>query len=269
MTARRIVKPQLVSLGLALLALSGCSEAEAAKRVDLQVVADGRGLEPITTDLGYEVELSSAVMVAEDLQFTTAGEAHASLWRRISDTLIRVARAHPGHYQGGEVTGELQGHFVLRFIPGETHEVGTATLLVGQYSAVKLTLAHATSDDVAEDEPLLDHSARLVGSASRDDSTVEFEITLSSPDARQLVGIPFTEEITEATPGPLVVRLLTLDPLEKDTLFDGVDFAVLDADADGQVLVDPAATDTESVAAYNLFRRTFQTHDHFVVQSEE
>ena len=96
--------------------------------------------------------------------------------------------------------------------------------------------------------------------------TFGFEVDLV---ARQLVGIPFTEEITEATPGPLVVRLLTLDPLEKDTLFDGVDFAVLDADADGQVLVDPAATDTESVAAYNLFRRTFQTHDHFVVQSEE
>jgi hypothetical protein len=270
MGASRTVKARPISPAvLALFGLTACSEAEEARRVDLPVVTDGRGLQPITTDLGYQVEVSSAWLVAEDLQFTIAGEAHTSLWRRLSEAVIPVAHAHPGHYQGGEVTGELLGRFVLQFTAEETQAVGTATLLVGQYQALDLTLAHASEDDVAEGDPLLGHSARLVGTAARDDVAFAFEIRIESPAARQLAGVPFAAKIAESTQGPLALRLSTLDPIENDTLLDGVDFALLDSDADGRVLVEPAAVDANTVAAYNVFRRTFQTHDHFVMQLQE
>ena len=63
-----------------------------------------------------------------------------------------------------------------------------------------------------------------------------------------------------------VGQLSPLDPLEMDTLFDGVDFAALDRDGDGRIQIAPDSSDEETVAAYNAIRRTFQTHDHFVVQ---
>lgn len=235
--------------------------------MELPLVTDGGGLSVVTNDLGFEIEVSEARLVVEDFEFTVAGEAHTSLLRRLSDAVVPVAHAHPGHFQAGDVTGELRGHFVLRFAPGETREVGTATLLVGTYQSANVTLGHASSGDVAEDDPLLGHTAILSGSASKEDAVVDFEIGIDSPAGRQLVGIPFEAEITEAGQEALHLRLLPLDPLEMDTLFDGLDFAALDADADGQVRIAPGATDTALVGAYNTLRRALQTHDHFQIQS--
>jgi hypothetical protein len=254
---------------LGLWTLPACSEAEEAKRASLLLVTDGEGFQVITTDLGYEVELTSASMVAEDFQFTIAGEAHTSLLHRLSDWIVPIAHAHPGHFQGGEVTGELAGHFVLRFVPGETHEVGTATLLVGSYKSVNLTLATATAQDAEETDPLLGHTAVVTGTASNADTTVDFEVVMDSPVGRQIIGIPFEEKVSEGADHALALRLSPLDPLESDTLFDGVDFAALDADADGQLGIDPAAEDEPVVAAYNLIHRAFQSHDHFVVEPED
>lgn len=101
----------------------------------------------------------------------------------------------------------------------------------------------------------------------------------------------------------LGVRLLTKDPLEGDTLFDGIDFGALDYDGDGQLtlaeegspetttshfdagtLADAGlleATDAATApdagppdddakqhldAAYHRLKRTFQTHDHFDIK---
>lgn len=248
--------------------LSACSDAQEAKRVELQVVTDGVGLEPITTDLGYEVALSSATLTVDDLKFTIAGEAHVSLWRRLSDAVVPTAHAHPGHFQGGEVTGELPGHFVLRFLPDETREVGVATLLVGTYQGVNLGLAYASAGNVGEGDPVAGHTAALTGTASKDGSALDFQVLIDSPQGRELVGIPFAHEITESADAPLVLRLMTRDPLENDTLFDGIDFALLDGDADGRVEIEQTTPDAASAAACNTVRRILQTHDHFLVQPQ-
>ncbi|HKY40291.1 MAG TPA: hypothetical protein VJN18_30360 [Polyangiaceae bacterium] len=250
---------------LALCSLAGCSGAEEAKRVERQVVTGCDGL-AVTTDLGYEVELTSARMVADDLQFTIAGESHTSMWRRLSNWVVPIAQAHPGHFQGGEVTGELPGHFVLRFEPSQTYEVGIATLLVGTYQSVNLTLASASTEDVEKGDPMLEHTAYLSGIASSQAGTWGFEVVLDSPAGRQLIGILFEEKVAETTAETLALHLSPLDRLENDTLLDGVDFAALDADADGHVLIDSAATDEAVVTAYNLIHRVFQSHDHFMVQ---
>ena len=229
-------------------------------------MTDGSGLAPVNTDLGYAVELSSARIAVDDLKFTMAGEAHASVGGWLSNLMLPLAHAHPGHFQGGEVTGELPGHFLLRFAPGEPQELGTATLLVGTYKAVNLTLSRTASAEVDEADPIAGHTAVLSGTAAREGASFEFDVRLDSPEGRELVGIPFEEAITAQTRHALALRFTPLDPLEMDTLFDGVDFAALDGDGDGYVAIDPEARDEASVAAYNLIRRAFQTHDHFVVQ---
>lgn len=233
----------------------------------LPVTTDGAGLEVVTNDLGYAVEVTSASVVAENLKFTIAGEAHMSLLRRLSDAVIPLARAHPGHYQGGEVTGELPGHFVLRFTPGETESLGDATLLAGQYHSVNMTLTHATEEDAEAEDLLLGHTALLVGTASKDGVDVDFEVVVDSPEGRDLVGVPFDAKVDEDE-RVLVLRLMTRDPLEQNALFDGIDFALLDADTDREVVIEPAATDADTVAAYNHLRRRLQAHDHFIVQQE-
>lgn len=247
--------------------LTACSDAQEAKRVELPLVTDGDGLEAVTTDLGYEVELQSATLSVDDLKFTIAGEAHASLLQKLSNALVPVAHAHPGHFQGGEVTGELPGHHLLRFTAGETREVGSATLLVGTYHSVNMTLSYASEGDAPEADPVVGHTAVLDGVATRAEQSIEFRVLIDSPIGRELVGIPFEQEVTASSHQQLVLRLLTRDPLENDTLLDGVDFSLLDADGDGAVVIEQSAIDAANVAACNTVRRILQTHDHFLVQS--
>jgi hypothetical protein len=266
MTPTRSMRRVHNACWLAACALWACSDAEEADRVELRVVTDGAALTLVTTDLGYEVQLSSASVAARDLKFTLAGEVHASFGRWLADRLIPPAHAHPGHFQGGQVTGELPGSFILHFRPGEVHELGSATLLVGSYKAANLTLAHADDTRVGPDDPLLGHTAALHGVATREGTQFDFEVVIDSPEARELVGIPFEQRISVDTRGALTLRLSPLDPLEMDTLFDGVDFAALDTDGDGHIPITPDTGDDASVAAYNAIRRRFQTHDHFVVQ---
>jgi hypothetical protein len=49
------------------------------------------------------------------------------------------AWAHPGHYSGGDVTGELVGEFILDWIGGDGMALGTADLLAGDYNGFNFT----------------------------------------------------------------------------------------------------------------------------------
>ncbi len=253
----------------ALLALAGCDDAEEPARVELSVVVDSSGIATVETNLGYQVGLSEARVVVENLVFTIAGEAHtASLWGTISDRMIPEAHAHPGHFQDGDVTGELRGRFVVSWLPADSELLGRATLLVGSYKSANFTFALARSDDgLSSDDPLLGHTAILRGQATKAGHTVDFVAIIDSPVGRQLVGAVFELEVTETTQESLGFRLLPEDPLEGDTLFDDLDFTALDSDGDGQLSIDPASTDEAVIEAYNQLRRTFQTHDHYDVRA--
>lgn len=260
------VVPVLCVCGVA---LPACGGPEEAPHVELPVVVDPRGIEPVTTDLGYEVRLTDARVMIENLAFTIAGEAHsASLWKRVSDFLVPPAYAHPGHFQAGDVTGELRGRFELSWLDGSDPALGVATLLVGSYESANFTLLRATeADGFGTDDPLLGHTAVLRGSASKDGTTIDFSVIIDSPEGRELTGAPFDFEVKKTSTEQLGVRLLTEDPLEGDTLFDGIDFSALDQDGDGTLSIGPEATDSTLAEAYNLLRRTFQTHDHFDVRA--
>jgi hypothetical protein len=242
-----------------LLVLGACASAKEPARVELPLVTDSSGLTLVTTDLGYAVEVTEARALLRDFTFATAGEAHAARpWLR----LLPVARAHPGHFAGGAVTGELRGRFIADFTR-DGLALGVATLLVGEYSSVSFVFARASTEDVADDDLLLGHTAILRGSASREGASVDFTFILDSPDDRALVGAPFEMHVTEETSASIGVRLLTFDARSETTLFDGLDFFALDGDEDGLLVVDPASSSEAAVDAYNRLLRTFQTHDRF------
>ena len=230
---------------------------------------DGSAVVPLTTDLGYQVELSAARLTIQDMQFTVAGEAHqTSLLRRMRNALLPRALAHPGHYQGGEVTGELPGTYVVDWLGDDGAELGLATLLAGDYKAVNFTFGRASANDVESADPLLLHTAEFRGTATKAGRTVMFSALIDSPEGRQLVGVPFEETVTSQTGSSVALRLVPIDPHENDTLFDGLDFAMLPAASDGTVTLTPDAQDEALVAAYELLRRTLQTHDHFEMKPE-
>jgi hypothetical protein len=246
--------------------LSACGEPEEAPRVDLPVFVDSSGIAAVTTDLGYSVELTAACAAIEDITFTIAGEAHeASLWRRLSRLVIPAAHAHPGHYQGGDVTGELRGRFVLGWLPEGSTDLGRATLLAGTYKSANFTFTRGA----AKDGELSGHTAVLRGRAKKGGKTVKLTAILDAPEGRELIGAPFELEVREGSRERLGIRLVMTDPLEGDSLFDGIDFAALDADGDGELALEPSSKEKAVLDAYNLLRRRFMTHDHFDIKPHE
>lgn len=231
----------------------------------LEVFTDASGVAPVVTDLGYEVELTEARLVIENLEFTIAGELHTSVLRRLSQALLPSAHAHPGHHQDGSVTGELRGRYVLDWTGGADAVLGTATLLAGDYKAANFTFERgAVTDGLTGNDSLVGHTAVLRGHASRNGETIDFVARIVSPVGRTLVGAPFELEVDAETDVRLGLRLLVRDPFEDDTLFDGLDFSAL-ASGGAELVLEGGASDPALEAAYNLLRRTFQTHDHFDV----
>lgn len=254
----------LAVLGLCALALSGCS-GEEATRVSLPVHVEASDLAPVETDRGYTVELSEARLVVSDLKFAIAGEEHArSGWRRVSDWFIPVAHAHPGHYVGGDVTGELLGHFVTSWLPEAPAPLGVATLLEGDYQSASFAFARATTaDGLPEGDLLIGHTALLRGVAARAGEQRDFLIRLDAVDGEELVGLPFEAGVRAGQPQAIGFELVPENPLERATLFDAVDFARLPLGADGLVHIDSDAVDPAVIAAYARVRAAFQGASHF------
>ncbi len=263
-------------LGLLLLSLghSACDSAREAPRVELAVWSDDSGLAQVVTDLGYTVELTEARLCLSDMAFTVAGEVHsASLWQRVWAALgASRAFAHPGHYQGGEVTGELLGRFIANFTPEMTEQLGTATLLTGSYRAANFSFARASEDDgLGQDDPLLTHSTLLRGRATQGEASVEFEVLVDAPIGRELVGIPFEHRVSENSRERLGLRLLTELTDKSATLFDAIDFAALaalGADGTGALRIDSdVSADSPLALAYIALRQRLSSHDFYEVRA--
>lgn len=245
--------------------LSAACAGEEAAQLTLPVRVDASQLAPVTNDLGWTVTLTQVRLVASSLELTIAGEAHASA-SPLTDLLgffLGRARAHPGHLADGDVAGELLGPTLIDwFAPGE---LGFATLFAGDYEGANLRLALAdTTHGLAESDPLVGHGAYLAGEASRDGRTVRFEARLALPDPAVIVGLPFSLSAGPNTRDTLGLALTALDPVEGDTLFDGLDFgplADLEPTADTPLTLDGPAN--------NRLRRAFFSHDFFNITTSE
>lgn len=246
-----------------------CSPATEVARVTLLVESARPPSTVVTTDLGYSVELEEAWMVVSNLEFTIAGELHTSSgFERWRGFWLGTAQAHPGHFEGGEVTGRLEGRFVIDLLGGG-QALGSATLLAGNYEGMNFTFERGGVVDGLDDtKALFGHTALLRGRASKEHDSIRFRLALDSPQGRRLVGVPFVQHLGPHSTGVIRLRFELEDALEGDTFFDGIEFAALDRTEDGLVWIDAQATEESVVASYNRLLRTLQTHDHFGLEAE-
>lgn len=248
---------------LALCSLAGCDlDSELAPRVTLPVVVDGSGTGELTNAEGYTIRLTTLRVAFENVEFTTSGEMHAALWGPVLDLLVPTAYAHPGHYAGGEVVGEMDGRFVVDWLV-DGAALGDATLLAATYQGANFVFTRARGGDgIASDDPLVGHTFEIAGEAARDGQTWTFRVFVDEDEGRRVVGLPFDLEVDEDTDETLGLRMQLVDPYEGDTVFDNLDFATLDDDGDGAIVVAPG---TDS---YNLLLKQLQVHDHYDVTVE-
>ena len=241
-----------------LLALTACTPSREPVHVQLAVVLDASGIEPSTTDLGWEVELTTARIAASDLQFSILGEMHSDATAWVPGWILGRAWAHPGHYSGGDVTGELAGEFILDWLAHDGMKLGDADMLVGDYNGMNFTFrAAAASDGLAADDPLLGHTAHFVGVARSGETEVAFTAVVDLDAGAQLIGAPFEATIDADATAPIELQLVPTDPEEGTSLFDGIDFSTLEPGTDGIAAIAPGDV------AHNLLRRTLQSHVHY------
>lgn len=240
--------------------LIGCAfDSEPAARTPARIVVDNEGVTAIDTDLGYTIELTRCRVAIDTLEFTTSGEMHASLWSPLWDLVVPNAVAHPGHYAGGEVVGELPGRHVFDW-RDDGALIGEATLLDAQYNGANFSFTRAKVEDgVTPDDPIVGHTFEIVGTATLEDESWEFSVLLDQDEGRRVVGLPMDIHLAGDEEVELGFELFTRDPIEGDTLFDGLDFALLDDDGDGVLVIEP------STGAYNLLRHSTQAHDYYGV----
>ena len=235
--------------------LIGCSDATESPQVQIPVFVDNSAVVTTTTTLGYQVEVTELRIAMKNFLFTSAGELHTAFpWPK----LVQTAFAHPGHFQDGEVLGELRGEYIVDFIASD-RQLGEATLIEGQYTGANFTFDRAPETQLSANDTLIGHTAIISGNATKNNQTLSFTITIDSPVDRELVGAPFEVEISPSTTGRLYLRFHTRDPFEDKSIFEGIDFITLDSDNDSQVDIGPDTNTND----YNLFRRNFQTHDFY------
>ncbi|MBA3549559.1 MAG: hypothetical protein H0T76_24040 [Nannocystis sp.] len=258
MLGKRVTLGVMLGLGVVLGPGFGCTPSQEAQRVQLEVEVDDAALVIGDNDLGWRVELGTARIAVMDLQFSILGEGHdASAW--LPSWLIGRAWAHPGHLSGGDVTGELGGEFILDWTGAGGMQLGTAEMLTGVYQGLNFGFraAAGASDGLVVDDPLLGHTAHFAGTASKAGQVVMFTAQVDIEAGTQMVGAPFEIEVGPTSAAPVVLQLFPVDPVEGLSLFDGLDFAALDADGDGLVAIVPGED------AHNFLRRTLQSHVHY------
>lgn len=255
----KIQPPCLALAGLTSLALACGFDSEPAARTPARIFVDADGITSIDTDLGYTVELQRCRVTIDTLEFTTNGEMHASLLHHAWGLLIPDAFAHPGHYAGGEVVGELPGRHVIDWLD-DGALIGEATLLDTHYEGTNFSFTRAKVEDgVTPDDPIVGHTMELAGTVTLDDESWEFSVLMDQDEGRRVVGLPLELVLSGDEEVDLGLELFTRDPFEGDTIFDGLDFAALDDDGDGVIVLQPDSD------AYNVLRRATQAHDYYGV----
>lgn len=231
----------------------GCTDSEEAARVELPVNTAAAAFAPATTDLGYVVSVEEMQAAVSTIQFTIEGEMHQDV------TTPPGTIAHPGHYAGGEVTGELPGDFILNW-NGQPHDpLGMGTLIVGDYKGANFSFRTAIATDNVP--TLTGHAIHLAGTIAKDATTKPFDLLIDVEVDTAIVGAVFEDVIAKTSTETLAITFYPTDPYENDTPFDDVDFFSLPTTAAGAIEIRPGSE------THNIIRRVLTTHDHYGVSA--
>ncbi len=256
--------PRLAITGSLVTALgASCSLASEPPQLEATIVTSSAQLEPVTTNLGYEVELYSLRIAIRDIEFMRGGEEHAHEPRfRLRDLFVKTAHAHPGHGVGGEVVGELSGDRIAHWT-GDDVVLGDALLLAGEYDGANFSFREAGEDDALDpDDPLAGHTAHLKGTATRDGESIEFEAAIAIDDLDEpLLGVAFQAELFDEGAHTIAFEMLATDFFGR-TFFDGVDFESLAGDGD-EVVIAPGEP------AHDRVRDRLRSHDYYEMRLRE
>lgn len=182
------MNPCSYRLSLFVVVLStACGETTVGESTEPQTVVRRVFIEPVPNTFdradGTSFELTNVEVTMGDLEFTTGGEAHTAMLPSLWDIVVPSAHAHPGHFSGGEVLGELPGIFTTNLLLGG--QLGEAQLLEGEYQGLNFAFGPSEQNT----------SMRIAGIARWEGNEREFSIDwVSTPDV-QVIGIPFEANV--------------------------------------------------------------------------
>lgn len=192
-----------------LVAGAACSTSAESPRYAAEVVVPAGPLTTVTNDLGWQVETTRAEISFRDLDFTTRGEAHASL---VPQWLVGTAYAHPGHLADGDVIGSLGGAWTVDFATGDV-VLGEAAMIAGKYEGLNFRFS----------QPSAGATIQLAGTATKNDLVVAWSADVAHDDGRRVTGVAL-DRVIEGDGEQLRFAFLPADPTTGATLYDGIDF---------------------------------------------
>lgn len=152
---------------------------------------EAAGIDPaeaVTGDLGWTVTLETARMGLGPVYFFEGDPlfARRTIWDRLLG--IRVAHAHPGHYQQGEALAQLLEAAQVDLMSPSPARLGTVEGVTGAYR----------SASVGIHPPATGPTIELAGTATREDDAVEFVARLDLD--LDVEGIAFEKDV-DGSPG--------------------------------------------------------------------
>jgi len=179
----------------ALLAAACATTAE--QRTTFEVQAGGRDAgSVVVNDAGWSVALDEAVMALGPVYFFEGDPLFAR--RTIIDRLlgIRVAWAHPGHYEEGDALAQVLDQVEVDLLEASPTPLGLAEGVTGQYRSAQVGIRPLEGGS-------LDGGSLVVsGTATREADAVEFTARLDIDI--DVEGIAFDQDV-DGSPGHALI----------------------------------------------------------------
>jgi len=176
---------------LTLLLVAACATT-GEQRTTFDVQASGRDAgSVVVNDAGWSVALDEAVMSLGPVYFFEGDPLFAR--RTIIDRLlgIRVAWAHPGHYEEGDALAQVLDQVEVDLLADAPTPLGLAEGVTGDYRSAQVGI-----------RPLDGRSLVVSGTASKEADTVEFTARLDLDI--DVEGIAFDHDV-DGSPGRVLV----------------------------------------------------------------
>jgi len=190
----RIARPPLFTPALLAALVAACTASTGEERTSFEVEASGPdALETWTNEMGWDVTVTTAALSLGPVYFFE-GEplfARATIWDRLLG--IRVAHAHPGHYQEGDALAQILESTVVDLTSAEPTSLGLAEGVTGDYRSARVGI-HTPSPDA----PLDGHTLAVAGTATDGVETVPFTTHLDLD--LDVEGIAFDHDV-DGSPG--------------------------------------------------------------------